>query len=699
MGNSAYAGHATTLQQRFCKKGNKFHIIFANNRKKMMNPKYKISSRHDYAFACYFIARGARAKSKGIALVAVLAVLVILAILAATFVTLTSIQSKASQSGIDSFRAKLLIDSGLQHAIYLLQQDTSKEGLLCDSPETDPLILNPKAGKIWHIVKDESGNPIGRYKLKITDESGKLNVNLLPELAQHVVSSSKKNKINPRKNPLFSIASPKIIKKILAYQYGPNKLPGLRHVDDNNNNIFLENDDIDNNFNGEIDEPGEGIDEPSEFNPLYPKGDDRAIISLSEIADFLKPLSPDGKHPGINNLSKIFTTRSNSKDISSIKENKRVNINSANVRHIAKTIRYGKNKKMGAELASFACNIADFKDENHVVSTFAGGYGVEAICFSEIMANDASHMLEPHLINPVPTGSGNNLDVKYTGAIGPTLDPEYKSGNEPVAKYPMKPIEISKVGENVKVKYNGPPIRSALGPVIDYKALFNALKKRGKTQGDNILYPADFWKNGHVIFRTKGEGEPDEINPDYLPKILNSDARTITIEGKWGRPGKRTNTYDTLISLKNSTSRKVGFWLNNHWEWTWGLFNVHPNCTEWTITEIRPKTYFKVYIGNNGFIPPAFKYNSPLLDCDGIPSSSSWTEEHLLKWEYNDGKPIRTDAHGMIDVIFTSSKECNGKRYAPRINKVMDFWNIQDRNKTKSMMTHTMFMRPDIVEL
>jgi len=164
--------------------------------------------------------------NSGVALVAVLAVLTVLAILAATFVTMTSMQSKASDASMQAFRAKLLMESGLQHAISLVQQDTSKKGLLCDSPETDPLILNPKTRNFWHIVKDKKGNPIGRYKFKITDESGKLNVNFLPELAQHVVSNSKKNKKDPRKSPLFSFMNPKIIKKILAYQYGPNRLPG-----------------------------------------------------------------------------------------------------------------------------------------------------------------------------------------------------------------------------------------------------------------------------------------------------------------------------------------------------------------------------------------------------------------------------------------------------------------------------------------
>ena len=199
----------------------------------MINQKLKIISRiTDY---------GLRVTSNsGIALVAVLAILTVLAILAAGFVTMTSMQSKTSKASLDSFRAKLLVESGLSHASSLIQQDCSPEGLLCDSVETDPLTLHPQAGKIWHIVKDENGTPIGRYRMKITDESGKLNVNFLPELAQHVVLKSKKDKKDPRKSPLFSFMNPKIIKKILAYQYGPNRLPGLRNIDDNDNNMLFE---------------------------------------------------------------------------------------------------------------------------------------------------------------------------------------------------------------------------------------------------------------------------------------------------------------------------------------------------------------------------------------------------------------------------------------------------------------------------
>jgi len=637
-------------------------------------------------------------KFKGIAIVAVLAILTVLALLAAGFVTMTSMQSKTSKASLDSFRAKLLVESGLSHAASLIQQDSNPKGLLCDSVETDPLTLHPKAGEIWHIVKDENGTPIGRYRIKITDESGKLNVNFLPELAQHVVLKSKKDKKDPRKSPLFSFVDPKIIKKILAYQYGPNRLPGLRNIDDNDNNLLFENDGIDNNFNGKIDELGEGIDDPSEFNPLYPKGDDRSIGSIAEVADFLQPLSPDGKPPKINKLSKVFSTRSNSKTISQNEDNKNVNINGATVREIAQGIRKRKGAKMGADLSRFACNIADFRDENHVISTYAGGYGVEAICFSEVMANDASHMLEPHVKNWIPTGNGNQLEEKYCGVVGAMLDPyDKETSEEPVAKFPMRPTEITKVGANVKVKYDGPPLRDSLDPTVNYKKLFNILKKRGKTSGENINYPIDFWKNGHMILRMSTSGKADTELYEECPKIITSDARTVTVEGKWG---DNRDTYDDLVSIQ-SNKRGAGFWLNNHWERMWGQFTVHPQCSEWAITEIRPETYFKVYIGNNSFTPVAFKDNSPLLDCDGDPSSTSWTREKLLKWEYKGGRPVRTDSLGFIDVIVTSSRNCDKEREDGV--KYNNHWMWVDDpleiNKTKSVMTHNIFMRPDIIEL
>jgi len=243
------------------------------------------------------------------------------------------------------------------------------------------------------------------------------------------------------------------------------------------------------------------------------------------------------------------------------------------------------------------------------------------------------------------------------------------------------------------------PSTSAKDSWLDYKELFNVLKKSGKTQGDNILYPANFWKNAHMIFRTE-IGQKDiekkyQNNINYFPAVIASDARSVTVEGKWG-DNNEFSTYDTLHQILSNKSTKVGFWLDNHWERVWGLFSYVPRCTEWAISEARPRTYYRAYIGNNSFIPPGFKGNSSTLDCDGNPSSYSETEENLLKWDYNDGNPIRSDAQGIINLIVTSSKSCNRVNWA---NKKVEHNNASERNTTKSVWTHNIFVRPDIVEL
>jgi len=649
-------------------------------------------------------------KYNGIALVAVLAILTVLALLATSFIITSNIQTKAGQITVDAMKARLLSRSGYQHALSLIQNDSSQEGLTCDSPETDPQLFSDEYSSKWHLVKDHNGNLVGRYKLEITDECGKLNVNTLQSLAESAMNFDKNHGMSARKDPLFSLLSPKAIRAMRAYQYGPNKVPGMRNVDDNKNNITLENDGLDNNFNGIIDEENEGVDEPAEYNTLYPSGDDKTIDSIIEIPGIISKNNKNFSKIDIKGLSTFLTTYSISHSKGLWSDDRQICINGGNVRELARAVRSIKNKKSISKtsqgLSRLVCNIMDFRDENHSLSTYGGSYGVESICFNEIMANDGSLVLEPHLINPIPTGNGNRLEMKFTGVIGLVLDPfTYGSGpnkksDDPVAKFPMRPTSIKKEGANIKIIYNGPALRHSNDKTRDYKKIFDALKSRGKTQGNNILYPVNFWKNAHIIFAPSDDRDHIEENSKYLPKVIASGPRSITVEGKFkNKSGKVMSTYEIMSQIYSNKSRHAGFWINNHWEKTWGLFSVYPQCTEWAITEIRPKTYFKVYIGNNGFIPPAFKYSSPMLDCDGNPSSYSETEEHMLKWPYKDGKPILADAKGMIDVLFTSSKNCNKKRSSSLINKMMDFWNRGDRNKTKSMMTNVMFVRPDIVEL
>jgi len=605
---------------------------------------------------------------------------------------------------MEAMRADLLIESGIQHAVSLIQQDISNGGLNCDSPETDPQLFAADSNSKWYYVKDNEGKIIGRYKLEISDECGKLNVNILQSLAEHSISSDKKSSISARNNPLLSLLSPKAIRALRKYQYGPNKVPGMRNVDDNKNNITLENDGLDNNFNGVIDEVDEGVDEPAEYDTRFPAGDDRTIDTIAEIPAILSRMNPGSSRLPASSLARFLTTYSVSHSRGEGSAEKQICINGANVRELAKAIRSIKKKKTiqrnSKAISTLVCNIMDFRDENHSLSTHAGSYGVEAVCFNEIMANDGSHLIQPYGRNWMPSGNGNDLDEKYSGVIGLTLDPYNKdTSSEPVAEYPFRPTLVRRVGNNVKVIYDGPVIKKSKDTWLDYKELFNMLRKRGKTQGDNILYPGNFWKNAHMIFRTE-KGQKDiekeyKKKISYFPEVISSDARTVTVEGRWGN-NNEYSTYDTLMEISSNISKRVGFWLDNHWERTWGLFSVMPSCTEWAISEIRPRTYFRAYIGNNSFIPAAFKGNSSTLDCDGNPSMYSETEEKMLKWDYNEGKPIQSDAQGVIDLIVTSSKSCNRQKWE---NAKIDHNSLSARNTTKSVITHNIFVRPDIVEL
>ena len=637
----------------------------------------------------------------GIALVAVLAILVVLAILASVFIITTNQQSKISQTSINAMKAELLAQSGFQHALSLIQNDCTESGVTIDSPETDSQLFSTKYNQKWHIVKNNHGEPIGRYKIEITDECGKLNVNTIIPIARNAMLVDKQLGKSQRNNPLFSIFSPRMIKKVRDYQYGGNRVPGMRNIDDNNNNVTLENDGIDNNFNGIIDEKNEGIDEPDEYNTLSPTGDDRTINSISEFIGILNDSNTKLNGRTIDFLSKQLTTFSISRSPTSFSKEKQVCINGANVRELARAIRAIKTKKAIGKKAEgvsrIVCNIMDYRDENHTLSTHAGSYGIEAVCFNEIMANDGSHLLHPHWINYIPTGNGNELGTKkYCGVLGSMLDPyDKENSSEPVAKYPMQPITVKKAGNKVTVKYNGPPLRKSNDSSKNYRDFVLMLKRRGKTDGENIIYPKNFWKNAHVIFRT--EVDQKKIENDYLklPKVLSSDSRTITLEGKYGG-NNQFSTFDTFMQILSNKNNKVGFWIDNHWERDWCQHTVMPECSEWAMTEIRPRTYFRVYVGNNSYTPPFFKGNSEMLDCDGDPAKYSETEEYLLKWEYKEAKPIRSDAQGVIDVIVTSSRECNKKNWRN------EYANSGDRsriNKTKSYMDNNMFIRPDIVEL
>jgi len=347
-------------------------------------------------------------KNSGIALVAVLAILVVLAIMAATFVTLMNIENKQSAVQMNSQQLDMLVDSGLEHAKSILTTDEI-ENALKDKPMLPDGI---QTFSKWYSVKDKEGKICGRYRIKIEDEASKVNINKAYLLENSKGSGWDTGEINL---PHALGVSKKTAKRLIDFKYGKNRLPGIRG-DDDQNNLILMADGIDNNANGIIDENNEGIEDPREYTPQHLKGDDRKFSSMSELALLLENDSGE-KSPNL--FSKIMSQLPNRLTIFSIdKPGSHTlpngipsDINSITPRECRKLlIRANADTPFepnASKQTQLAANIVDYRDENHVLSTLGSTYGVEAICFNEILANDESYT--------IATDKANNLNVDKPG--------------------------------------------------------------------------------------------------------------------------------------------------------------------------------------------------------------------------------------------------------------------------------------------
>jgi len=196
---------------------------------------------------------------------------------------------------------------------------------------------------------------------------------------------------------------PKIAKKLIDFRYGKNKLPG-GHGDDDQNNLILMADGIDNNANGIIDEENEGINDPREYSAGHPKGDDRSFSSMMELMNVLtgnnNKLSPDVQAQIRREIPRKATIYSCDMPGSPTLPNKfPSDINCMTTRECRNLlIRANADSPFepnSAKQMQIAANLIDYRDENHVLSTLGSTYGVEAICFNEILANDETYSVDP----------------------------------------------------------------------------------------------------------------------------------------------------------------------------------------------------------------------------------------------------------------------------------------------------------------
>ncbi|MBN2097437.1 MAG: general secretion pathway protein GspK [Candidatus Omnitrophica bacterium] len=236
-----------------------------------------------------------QSSKNGIALVLVVSILTVVAIIVVSFIFTMRMESRAAVNYLWQEKARYIAEAGIAHARAVLKEDKGNNFL--DSYD-DPwrsiftggnIDNNEDGGKDsrW-IEMTVGGEVIGRYAVLIEDEAAKANINVCGFHNESPIKAiqgattfevSLKDFLNAK---AISQAQG-IANAIIAYRYGQDLAPGEKAKDDNLNQYFLDYDGVDNNANGDIDEPAEGVDEPGEFVVQHPYGDDRPFLTTAQI--------------------------------------------------------------------------------------------------------------------------------------------------------------------------------------------------------------------------------------------------------------------------------------------------------------------------------------------------------------------------------------------------------------------------------
>lgn len=355
---------------------------------------------------------------KAIALTLTVGVLGLISLLVTSFCLTIYWQTKQAEHHLSLAKAEFFVEAAFSHGQMVLKKDKNettfdweKDRWRTEFEEEEGVegVDNDGDGVAdskWIYFQDDRGNDIGRYAVLIRDESSKININTAggkcrKDFLGHCQGQGfstyeisledffECSKLSP------ADAAEKLTGRILTERYGLDGRPG-GIGDDNLNNPILKSDGIDNDADGDIDEKDEGIDEPQEFNPYHPKGDDtpvdRPFLSIRQV----RPLMPDSKtDPKTDNFKRIadqITCFSFEREISreivsgENQEFLRLNINTSSTDELAVLFR-------GAGISDpeqKAVNVVDFRDKDFAASLICDDkgkfyYGVEGIRINEIM--------------------------------------------------------------------------------------------------------------------------------------------------------------------------------------------------------------------------------------------------------------------------------------------------------------------------
>ncbi len=653
--------------------------------------------------------------TSGIALVAVLAILLILALVAASFIIMISQDMGISRLQSESLKLDMLLRNGLAHAESVLTvagvewgNDDVAGDRISDSPLINPRTFIPEAPVEeqfgpWIYVRDTGGEIQGRYRVRLEDESAKLNLNK----AYLSVRSSGAGWDTGEIDLAHALGvSRGAGERFITFKYGRDGVPGDRS-DDDHNNILLMTDGLDNDADGTIDEYDEGINDPREYRVRYPLGDDRTFASFREALPFIMNIAGIRTQVEVTRreiaeeLARRATLYSTDMPGSpTLPTDEPADINAITARECRRRLLTA-NERMPFESSTkkrnqIAANIIDYRDENHVLTTLGGQtYGVEAICFNEVMANDdtatywcrdgfATDGLVEDWINNASAGAGTDYWPDQYGSLdGQRMiySPSFAYNAAHQSGVLWDTIGKAKtwlILDDGSKKYGSfrasggtltfelPPgpgkFGSATRPLFEgtnwggnngdqaykqyYERMIQLMNKRGKTVNGHAWFPPNFFKNMEVYFY-------DWANNAYIGKLKvtsSTPGHTFTASG---------SDVSTIVNhVRNQGLTNLGVSFN---AWTMGLAANLPEVSIYHMVRTRraiPGKYYKVQIARDP-AGPWKTWETDTLNVSGQPASGNYTLEDNKLWKYNNDQPMRTDASGWMDIFFTSSPKVN----------------------------------------
>ncbi|MBN1587321.1 MAG: hypothetical protein JW937_07815 [Candidatus Omnitrophica bacterium] len=222
-------------------------------------------------------------------------ILAVMGVMAVSFAFWMRLEYRAATNFLAATQAVSVAEAGMAHARSVLytdrfggvdtEDDLWRSVFSGSDADTDG---DGEADARWISCAGAAEDLDIRYAVLIRDEASKLNLNsagimgsngLVADLGQGWSTAE----IDPDKCLAGLLSGQSgLAAAFVRSRLGADQRPGDAGVDDDGDAVVLGADGIDNNGNGLIDEPGEGVDEPDEFREQRPYGDDLPWLTIHE---------------------------------------------------------------------------------------------------------------------------------------------------------------------------------------------------------------------------------------------------------------------------------------------------------------------------------------------------------------------------------------------------------------------------------